>query len=32
VLLAGIVGWLAVLSMTLLPRLRAVVTAGGDLS
>lgn len=32
VLLAGIAAWLAVLSMTLLPRLRAVVTAGGDLS
>jgi hypothetical protein len=32
VLLAGIVGWLAILSMTLLPRLRAVVTGGGQLS
>jgi hypothetical protein len=32
VLLAGITAWLAVLAMTLLPRLRAVVTAGGDLS
>jgi hypothetical protein len=32
VLLAGIVTWLAVLSMTLLPRLRAVMTAGENLS
>ena len=32
VLLAGIGTWLAVLSMTLLPRLRAVLDAGGDLA
>ena len=32
VLLAGIGAWLAVLSMTLLPRLRAVMTPGGDLA
>jgi methylamine utilization protein MauE len=32
VLLAGIGTWLAVLSMTLLPRLRAVLNAGGDLA
>jgi hypothetical protein len=31
-LLAGIATWLAVLSMTLLPRLRAVLNAGGSLS
>jgi hypothetical protein len=32
VLLAGIAAWLAVLSMTLLPRLRAVLNPGGDLA
>jgi hypothetical protein len=32
VLLAGIATWLAVLSMTLLPRLRAVGNLGGDLA
>lgn len=31
-LLAGVGTWLAVLSMTLLPRVRAVATAGGDLA